>query len=559
MVGRQTRIVLAMVLAVWAGVAGATDYYVDAAGGADSADGLSTKTAWKTLAKVNGSTFKPGDSILLMRGGLWRETLEVPSSGAPDKPITIGAYGQGEKPILCGANVIGPWQREAAGKNVWSVVLAKVAPPQEDGDGSALDGRGEVSVWFDGVRGKRAESLQALGPQANWYYDGYKLYVYSTDDPYKAFTKPGIELPVRLEGIRLDSRPYAKRDRRWVVIQDLHLCKIRRWAIDAINSDHATVRGCLIEWVGPGNKWKDYYNDAVAVGLNHNTSNALVEDCDLHDCGCGAYIGTAQPGYAAKANSVRNCRILQRDHRHQRQGARHRRDLRGQHHLQRPDPGHPQRGRRAGRQPHRAELRPPLQAGGHRARDRNTVAYNVIASCQAAAVIVISDTGETEDHINGGDNNVIVNNVLFDTPLNSGLSFANPAGTDIRGNVVKNNIFCGIFLPIRFSGGIPADGAGNTIDFNCYWNADPKSAYARQPGQMALADWQGKLGWDKHSVFADPKFTASAPKEAKDFAVQPGSPCIDAGTDAGLKTDFAGGKVPQGKAPDIGAFEAAAE
>jgi peptidoglycan/xylan/chitin deacetylase (PgdA/CDA1 family) len=40
-----------------------------------------------------------------------------------------------------------------------------------------------------------------------------------------------------------------------------------------------------------------------------------------------------------------------------------------------------------------------------------------------------------------------------------------------------------------------------------------------------------------------------------DFRLLSTSPCINAGVDVGLTTDYAGAKVPRGRAPDIGAYE----
>jgi hypothetical protein len=81
----------------------ATTYYV-AAAGSDSNSGTSTSTPWQTVAKVNGATFSPGDSILFNRGDVWYGTaLTVPSSGSSGSPITFGAYGSGANPILKGA------------------------------------------------------------------------------------------------------------------------------------------------------------------------------------------------------------------------------------------------------------------------------------------------------------------------------------------------------------------------------------------------------------------------------------------------------------------------
>lgn len=83
-----------------------TTYYVDPAG-SDGAGGTSPATAWATVSKVNGSTFSAGDSILLIAGGLWRETLTFPSSGSSGNNITIGSYGAGGKPIISGADILG--------------------------------------------------------------------------------------------------------------------------------------------------------------------------------------------------------------------------------------------------------------------------------------------------------------------------------------------------------------------------------------------------------------------------------------------------------------------
>ena len=50
-------------------------YYIDASGGSDSASGLEPSCAWKTLDKVNGMVFQPGDKILLKAGETWEGKL----------------------------------------------------------------------------------------------------------------------------------------------------------------------------------------------------------------------------------------------------------------------------------------------------------------------------------------------------------------------------------------------------------------------------------------------------------------------------------------------------
>jgi hypothetical protein len=81
----------------------ATTYFVAAAGN-DSNSGTDTAHPWQTVAKVNGATFLPGDSVLFNRGDAWYGTsLTVPSAGSSGSPITFGAYGSGANPILKGS------------------------------------------------------------------------------------------------------------------------------------------------------------------------------------------------------------------------------------------------------------------------------------------------------------------------------------------------------------------------------------------------------------------------------------------------------------------------
>jgi len=83
-------------------------YYVKN-GGSDAASGLSDALAWETIAKVNGSSFNAGDSILFKRDSTWATQLVPPSSGSTGLPITFGAYNTGVDPILSGASV-SDWQ-----------------------------------------------------------------------------------------------------------------------------------------------------------------------------------------------------------------------------------------------------------------------------------------------------------------------------------------------------------------------------------------------------------------------------------------------------------------
>ena len=80
----------------------ATTYYIDARCGDDTHCGTTPDSAWRTLAKVNATTFQPGDRILLAAGSAWTGMLHPLGSGQPGMPITISSFGSGPKPVIDG-------------------------------------------------------------------------------------------------------------------------------------------------------------------------------------------------------------------------------------------------------------------------------------------------------------------------------------------------------------------------------------------------------------------------------------------------------------------------
>lgn len=96
----------------------ATDYYV-ATGGNDNNTGKSSSAPWRSISKVNSffSTFRPGDRILFNRGDVFPGSLNITQSGTSGSPITFGAYGAGQQPIITGFSTITSWTN--IGNNIW--------------------------------------------------------------------------------------------------------------------------------------------------------------------------------------------------------------------------------------------------------------------------------------------------------------------------------------------------------------------------------------------------------------------------------------------------------
>lgn len=104
-------------------------YHFSSSAGDDSRTATQAQdpaTPWKSVAKINwllasgNSLFQAGDSVLLRRGDTFYGSIQVQKSGDPGKPITIGAYGSGAKPVVTLFETLGNWV--SVGSGVWESI-----------------------------------------------------------------------------------------------------------------------------------------------------------------------------------------------------------------------------------------------------------------------------------------------------------------------------------------------------------------------------------------------------------------------------------------------------
>ena len=530
--------VFVMSSAGWAAI-----YYVDATNGNDDNSGTAQATAWKTISKVNLSSFNPGDTILFKRDEVWREQLNVPSSGSSGNPITFGAYGSGNKPIITGADIVTGWKK-AAMSNVWYADLERSVSP------TVLCPKAcKTHVFFDGILGTKVESKTDLDSEYEWYGEGTTLYIYSTSNPDTTYTNLGIEFPVREKGIIIDNRNYDQRTHKYITIEDIHVRNARIRLIDGINSDHLMIKNCLIEYSGPG----DANNDCSCISLNHNTKNALVENCISHDAGCGIYIGTAGgtgKEYSATENIVKNNEIYNVHSGVNIKTLSINNTVEGNYIHDIITQGIRAGGSETEGNVITMNFIENCEEDGIQAFSRASMTYNIIKSCYSG-IIIIARTNQQAYNIDVGDNNVIYNNVIYDHII--GVAVHNYYGDLPENNTVKNNIISECARAIRFSGGTPPEGNGNVFDYNCYYRSS--NLYFGNPGIISFEEWKAIYGGDTNSTISNPVFISSSPSTETDFYLQPTSPCIDAGTDVGFTKDLSGTPVPKGRSFDIGACE----
>lgn len=85
----------------FAGSDKALTVYVDSAAGNDADPGTQLQP-WKSLAKVNATTFPPGSRILLKSGSVWKGQLWPKGSGSSVAPSIVDYYGGGVLPRIDG-------------------------------------------------------------------------------------------------------------------------------------------------------------------------------------------------------------------------------------------------------------------------------------------------------------------------------------------------------------------------------------------------------------------------------------------------------------------------
>jgi parallel beta-helix repeat protein len=500
----------------------AATYYVDCNAPDDRAPGTSPANAWKTIDKVNRSTFSPDDSVLFNRGCTWREQLVVPSSGSAGHPITFGAYGSGANPTINGSTLITPgtaWSQKSA--TVWSTTLATVP---------------EV-LFIDGAHiGKRKASLGALGAECDWYHDGATtLYLYSVADPDTAYTSPGVEWSYETRGIFSWLRSY-------ITVQDLNIertaCQsilniggkgwtvtnvrmsyawgegMRNWGND-VNTpvDDLTVTGCTISYTGGEGIYAGNFGKNGVVrenSIDHaclnpdldttggikiwsglagsndpdNVSGWLIEKNSVHDCGDGT--GNRGAGIwcdTSNSNIVRYNRV------------------------------------------HDNQLIGIMIEKGTSNQVYGNVVYNHTADLSGnggRGIMLSMDVGEEQCN-----DNLIYNNTVYNS-RQSLVVWGAGSTHSISNNLIKNNIFLTSSeddISYRPQG----RDSGNVFAYNCLgpnnikvtWNGFSKTTYAA---------WETAYGGTTHSVQSDPSFTNVA---GGDFTLRDDSPCIDAGADLG--------------------------
>ena len=526
--------VLVLVALIFALPAWSATYYVDCAASGDSGAGTSTATAWKTVGKVNGRSFSPGDFILFKRGCTWRETLYPPSAGTPDHPITFGAYDTGANPIISGAHKLALWTNESG--RIWYAAESDEIWSQ---------------VWINNNLGDKKTAKNQLVNEYDWWWDSAtsRLYLYATSDPGTLYTNPGIEAARASTAISIDN------GRDYLIFESLTAEKAAYANIAGANpGDYVIVRNCLLRYgsrgmevgnpngaVFTGMEIHDnevVYFQTTGISVVYRGTNCKIYRNKVHDIDYTFPEGPAGGGWTGPikifddTGRIDNIEIYENDCY---------------------DSG-PSLNNTGGVGIWSDFTQPATSVRIHHnwvhncrgagifleAVKNHHVWGNLVHNCGTNTVYgddwtaagIRVDTRETQRAVD----NLIYNNTVYGGRAGIVVASYSPGvGMEISRNLFKNNIVVGQteHRLIAVAGGAndPIYGTGNVYEYNCF---GPESSNFIQWGygtyKSTYAAWEAVYGGSTYSVQADPQLTNGA---GGDLTLRATSPCIDAGADVG--------------------------
>lgn len=257
------------------GILSAENYYVDAVNGSDANPGTSPQKAWKTVNKVNETTFSPGDVIHFRAGQIWRESLRC-QSGAENKPLTYTSYGGGAKPLflasidLCFENF---WLNK--GDSIWCVIPESFStgrmPNYVDVGNIILTKKGEtkkMAAW-------KRWSLEELTQQADFYHDTKNdmLYFYSEKNPALLYSEMEAAMKHNI---------FVMHGCEYLIIDGLTAAYTGAHGAQGSYTNNIIIRNCDFIWIGGSHLYTQNgkptrYGNGVEFW--NGSQDNLVENC----------------------------------------------------------------------------------------------------------------------------------------------------------------------------------------------------------------------------------------------------------------------------------------
>lgn len=154
-------------------------YYVSASG-ADTNNGMSPETPWKTIGRANNGMLS-GDTICFRRGDEFFGRVYPVCGIDPDHPTILRDYGEGKKPVISEFKTInkGAWEQTA--ENIWRADLTDVS--KFTGNTTEIDSNVGYMLISGKLYGNKKPTAEDLVDQWDFACDTVYVYVKSEKSP----------------------------------------------------------------------------------------------------------------------------------------------------------------------------------------------------------------------------------------------------------------------------------------------------------------------------------------------------------------------------------------
>ncbi|HEX2617124.1 MAG TPA: right-handed parallel beta-helix repeat-containing protein, partial [Flavobacteriales bacterium] len=265
----------------------ATVYYV-APSGSDTNNGTSQSTPWKTIDRVNQSTytFQPGDQILFQRGGTYRGQVIFGNSGTSTAPITVGAYGTGDNPIISGSKLVTGWTQHSG--SIYKATVSERVDQVYVGGARMTPARFPNTGWLRNSNGGGTQMYSTGLTQGSGYWVGAKAIVRSNSSSYDTlivsnysnstltFTQSTHNMGTDPWGFfmcgKLSELDAAN---EWYYDPNSHILYL--WAPGGGNPSSLTVEASVY-WSGVNNSWQRHYQRIENITFQHQRNAGIRND-----------------------------------------------------------------------------------------------------------------------------------------------------------------------------------------------------------------------------------------------------------------------------------------
>jgi hypothetical protein len=156
-------------------------YYVDSVAGNDAGPGTKAQP-WKSLDKVNGAAFQPGDKVLFKAGSSWTGTLKPPSSGAAGAPIVFDKYDHGPDPVINGGGADeAVFLYNVQYVTVQNLEITNTAATVKQRDGILVAGQGSGTLHGIYLRNLNIHDIKGISDRDHGMYLNAAIYVTAWD------------------------------------------------------------------------------------------------------------------------------------------------------------------------------------------------------------------------------------------------------------------------------------------------------------------------------------------------------------------------------------------